>query len=114
METEVNEHELFIRTIKASLKAHRYTARQLALAIDVDPSYITRILGGERNPPSEELLAKIAEVLKLDPDRLRYEAGLLPQFMKSRGPLSDKDFQALRSFMDEIRQDHKRDKTERK
>jgi transcriptional regulator with XRE-family HTH domain len=47
--------------------AERLNARQLALRIGVSPSYITRMLTDERNPPTDDLILKIADVLDLDP-----------------------------------------------
>lgn len=44
--------------------------RQLAFAVDVTPTYMSKIERGEFAPPSEEVVKKIAFVLNCDADRL--------------------------------------------
>ncbi len=71
----MNDSSRFSRTLRQALKERRYSARELALAVGASPSYLTRVLAGERNPPSgnppsEAVITKIAHVLDLNTDRL--------------------------------------------
>jgi transcriptional regulator with XRE-family HTH domain len=102
----VREHSRFIKLVKDALEKERYSARELALKIGVAPSYITRVLGGERNPPSSEIIEDISKVLNINPDRLLMEAGRLPVFLRSTGALTDDDLAALRKSYERIRQRH--------
>lgn len=59
--------------------------RELARASGVDPSFISKILSGERNPPSdEEVLRKMAQALKVDPDFLMLTAGRAPEWLSEK------------------------------
>ena len=103
----MSDHSRFIRTLKVALERERYSARELALKIGVAPSYITRVLTGERNPPSDEVIEKIAGVLNLNPNRLLMEAGRLPIFLRAAGPLSDDDLETLKKSYEGIRKRHR-------
>ena len=87
----MTEYTRFIETIRRALRKEGYTARQLALKVRVDPSYISRVLAGERNPPSARVVEKIAHVLHLDPNQLVIEAGRFSGFLRASGPLTDED-----------------------
>lgn len=101
----------FVDTLKQALWQERMNPRQLALSIDVSPSLVTRILAGERNPPSDALIAKIAEVLNLDPDKLLMEAGRPPRFLTgflcATRPITDEDVKVLKQATARLRQRHK-------
>ncbi len=57
--------------------------RELCRAVDVDPSYFSKVLADKRNPPSEEeVLRRIAEVLELEAPRLVVAAGRIPEEWK--------------------------------
>jgi len=100
----------FTERLKQALWEERINARQLALKIGVNPSYITRMLAGERNPPTDELIIKIADALKLDRDLLLIEAGRLPQFLtgslSAMGPITEEDVKVLKRATDRIRLRH--------
>ena len=104
------EHRQFIETVKQAMKQARYSGRELAMAIGVNPSYITRVLAGTRNSPSAKVVEDIARVLQLNPDRLFMEAGKLPVFLRAKGPLTDKDLKALRRAYDRITAQHNQTK----
>ncbi len=106
----MTEYTRFIDTIRRALQKEGYTARQLALEVRVDPSYISRVLAGERNPPSARVVEKIAHVLHLDPDELVIEAGRFSGFLRASGPLTDEDLKALRRVSERIRQRHRETK----
>lgn len=102
----MNEYKRFIKLVKDALERERYSARELALKIGIAPSYITRVLAGERNPPSSEIIEEMAKVLKINPDRLLIEAGRLPVFLRATGTLTDDDLAALRKSYERILQRH--------
>jgi len=57
------------------------SCNELARAVGVDPSYISRLERGEREPPRRRVIERLAEVLKLpleDQDRLLVSAGYAP------------------------------------
>ncbi len=101
--TQVNQ---FIETVKAALASQRYSVRELAMNVGVDPSYMTRVLAGERNPPSDEVIEKIATFLNLNASWLLWQAGRLPLFLRTTGPLTDDDFDALKKAWGRIKQRH--------
>ncbi len=53
----------------------RYSLRQVAQRIDVEPSYLSKIERGEVAPPSEATTVKLAKELGEDPDVLLAMAG---------------------------------------
>jgi transcriptional regulator with XRE-family HTH domain len=53
----------------------RFSVRQVAQRIDVEPAYLSKIERGEVAPPSEETTVKLARELGDDPDMLLALAG---------------------------------------
>lgn len=53
----------------------RFSLRQVAAAIDVEPSYLSKVERGEQPPPSEKTIVALARVLGEDPDVLLALAG---------------------------------------
>lgn len=49
--------------IKRQLQIKKYTINKLAKKADVDAGYLSRLIRGEKNKPSAEVLAKIADAL---------------------------------------------------
>ena len=57
------------------------SCNELARAVAVDPSYISRLARGERGPPRRPVVERVAEALNLpleDQDRLLVSAGYAP------------------------------------
>lgn len=55
------------------------TLRGLCRAVELDPSFFSKVLAGKRSPPSEEaLLRRIAQVLGIAPVELIVAAGRIP------------------------------------
>ena len=57
------------------------SCNELARAVGVDPSYISRLERGEREPPRRRVIERLAEAFKLpleDQDRLLVSAGYAP------------------------------------
>jgi transcriptional regulator with XRE-family HTH domain len=53
--------------------------RELCRRAGLDPSFVSKVLAGKRNPPSEEgPLRRVAVALELDPVEVIVSAGLIP------------------------------------
>ena len=67
----------YIREKRESLRINdrRFSLRQVAAQIGVEPSYLSKVERGEQPPPSEEKINLLAEVLGEDPDLLLAFAG---------------------------------------
>lgn len=53
--------------------------RELCRRADLDPSFLSKVLAGKRNPPAEEdVLRRIAAVLETDPVEMLVAAGRIP------------------------------------
>jgi|GEM_PF-3194031 len=76
--------ELFISLIKNGMEKSGISLREVARFVEVDPSFLSKILAGKRSPPSDEkILKKLAEVLNLDPLRLIVSTGTIPSEWQS-------------------------------
>ena len=66
-----------IRRAREELKKgdRRYSVRQLAMRIGVEPAYLSKIERGEVRPPSERKILLLARELDKDPDALLALAG---------------------------------------
>jgi transcriptional regulator with XRE-family HTH domain len=53
----------------------QFSLRRIAAAIDVEPSYLSKIERGEQPPPSEKTIRALAGALDEDPDILLALAG---------------------------------------
>ncbi len=62
----------FLRERRESLRSgdRRYSVRQVADRVGVQPSYLSKVERGEASPPSEETLVRLARDLDVDPDVL--------------------------------------------
>lgn len=67
----------FIRRRRESLRGKRagYSLRAVAKAIEVQPSYLSKVERGLDGPPSERTILRLARVLDVDPDVLLAMAG---------------------------------------
>ncbi|MFH1415104.1 MAG: helix-turn-helix transcriptional regulator [Elusimicrobiota bacterium] len=73
----------FIILIKQSLDEKGMSLRELARRSGLDVSFLSKILNGKRNPPSNEKdIKKIAGILGLDQDRLLFAAGRIPSYLQ--------------------------------
>lgn len=69
----------FAGLVRARMRERGVGLRELCRAVDVDPSYFSKVLADKRNPPSEEeVLRRIAEVLEMEAPRLVVAAGRIP------------------------------------
>jgi len=67
----------YIRKRRETLKAtdRRYSVRQVAQRIGVEPAYLSKVERGDVAPPSEAKIRALAEELGEDPDVLLAMAG---------------------------------------
>lgn len=67
----------FLRERRESLRARdrRYSVRQVAERVGVQPSYLSKVERGEVAPPSEDTLVRLARELAVEPDLLLAMAG---------------------------------------
>ncbi|NLB35405.1 MAG: helix-turn-helix transcriptional regulator [Elusimicrobia bacterium] len=81
----------FIIEVKRALKKQNMSLRALARQSSLDVSFISKMLSGKRNPPSNEKdIARIAQALSLDSDRLILLAGRIPLSLQKH--LADEKF----------------------
>lgn len=74
----MTERSAFGKWLLAELDERRWSMREFARRCEVSESTISRIVSGKRNP-SSELCRRMGDVLRLPPERIFREAGLLPQ-----------------------------------
>lgn len=67
----------YLRERRLALRAEdrAFSLRQVARAIGVEPSYLSKVERGEQAPPSEDKVKALARVLGEDPDLLLAMAG---------------------------------------
>lgn len=74
----------FIVMIKEALDERGVSLRELARKTDLDVSFLSKILNGKRNPPSNESdIRKIGSFLNIKPDKLLFAAGRIPSNLQS-------------------------------
>ena len=67
----------FLRERRESLRENdrRYSVRQVAERVGVQPSYLSKVERGDVSPPSEDTLVRLARELAVEPDLLLAMAG---------------------------------------
>lgn len=67
----------FLRERREALRQGdpRYSVRQVAARVGVQPSYLSKVERDEVSPPSEETLVRLARELDVEPDLLLALAG---------------------------------------
>lgn len=60
---------------KQRQKDRKYSLRQVAMRVGIEPAYLSKIERGDVPPPSEETTKRIAEELDADPDVMLAIAG---------------------------------------
>jgi len=65
------------RTARAALREYdrRFSLRQVAMRIGVEPAYLSKVERGQTPPPSEATIRRLAQDLGEDPDILLALAG---------------------------------------
>src|SRR5262245_26269564 len=69
----------FARRVKERTKELGLSQRQVAQRAEIDPSFLTRITSGERNPPSDDVIERLARALEMPTLDLFLEAGRIPK-----------------------------------
>ena len=66
----MTEFGSYVRTRREALQVEdgRYSLRQVAKRVGIEPAYLSKIERGEMPPPSEATIRRIAEELGEDPD----------------------------------------------
>jgi len=68
---------------KLKVKDRRYSVRQVAGRIGVEPSYLSKVERGEQPPPSEQTILQLAKELNEDPDILLALAGKVSEELQA-------------------------------
>ena len=68
---------IYVRQKRRELRKEdaRYSVRQVAARIGIEPSYLSKVERGEQPPPSERTITTLAKELGEDPDVLLALAG---------------------------------------
>ena len=76
------ENKTFGQTLKVIRRKKDVTQRELAAAVGVDFSYISKIENDRMPPPAADTIVKICEVLDVPPDNLLAMTGKMPTQIK--------------------------------
>lgn len=69
----------FARVVAEALRRRGLGLREACRRASLDPSLLSKVLAGKRNPPSDErTLRRLAEALEADPIELIVSAGFIP------------------------------------
>ena len=69
----------FARLIADAMSRRGLSLRELCRRSELDPSFLSKVLAGKRNPPSDEkVLRRVSGALQLDPIEVIVSAGLIP------------------------------------
>ncbi|MEK7390083.1 MAG: helix-turn-helix transcriptional regulator [Elusimicrobiota bacterium] len=75
----MNGHSPFSKSIVAGMARRGLGLRELCRRARLDPSFLSKVIAGKRNPPSEEeALRRLADILEIDPVELQVAAGRIP------------------------------------
>ena len=100
----------FRLVISSSLDNRNISMRELSKKVGISPSYLSRILSGERKPPSNEIILKIIKLLGIEsPDEIFIELGRIPpknyklkQLLRIAIRLDYMDFEELLKYAETI------------
>jgi transcriptional regulator with XRE-family HTH domain len=82
-----NDHagaESFGRTLKRLRRERGMTQREVASALSIDFTYLSKLENDRGEPPGEETVRKLAEVLGHDTEHLLALAGKVPPELRAR------------------------------
>lgn len=78
------EAPAFSRLVTNAMQSRGLGLRELCRRAKLDPSFLSKVLAGKRNPPAEEdVLRRIAAVLETDAVELFVAAGRIPSEWRS-------------------------------
>ncbi len=75
----------YLRTVREELRSkdRRYSVRQVAARVGIEPSYLSKVERDEQPPPSEQTIVQLAAELNEDPDVLLALAGKVSEELQS-------------------------------
>src|SRR5215470_7183979 len=82
-ESQQYNRESFSRRLKDRASELGLSFRQVAQKAGIDPSFLTRIVATDRNPPSDENIEKLATALDMSKEELYVCAGRIPAGVKN-------------------------------
>ena len=97
----------FLRNTREALRADdkRFSVRQVAQRIAIEPAYLSKVERGQVSPPSEATITKLAADLEQDPDVLLAMAGKvssdLQEIIRKRPELFAKLIRELKKAPDD-------------
>ena len=112
---------LFLKRLKKAFAGRSLPLREVARRVEVSPAYISCLLRGERNAPDNAIIARLEEVLDVQPRGALFDgagrhdpvasnvfkndkARLL---MRSLEPLTDKEFARVLEVAQSLAEKHK-------
>jgi len=72
------DNQTFGEFLRSERKAKEIGLREMARKIGASPSYLSKIERGEFPPPSEDLIATMAKLIKRDPNEMMARANRVP------------------------------------
>ncbi len=99
----------FRRLVAKQMKALDYSLRKVARLAEISPSFLSRILTGERGLPGDEDILRLASALEIEPpEKLLIEAGrvkpkMLP-LLRVSSELSTKELEQVRKVARDLAQ----------
>ena len=79
-----SEEETFGQRVKRLRRERDLTQRQVAAALGLDFTYLSKVENGRGEPPSEETVRKLATILGTDEEELLALAGRVPAELRVR------------------------------
>jgi lambda repressor-like predicted transcriptional regulator len=90
----------FKRLVEEGLQRQGISLRQAALGADITPSYLSKVLSGKRDFPSDAAILRLADVLGVEPPELLLaEAGRV-RFRASRDLTKEEMESVMRTLRD--------------
>ena len=97
-------------------KEKRITQRRMAELVGIDFTYISKIENGTMDPPAEDKIIRMAEVLEVDPEDLIIAANKIPTrfrdlitsneqvpvFLRKASRLTPEHWEKIREVLDEV------------
>ena len=116
--------EGFCVLLEQALAEARLSIREASKRAGISPAFLSRILQRERGLPSNDIILRLARALNIRPsEKLLIEAGrtpedikqlltepLVPEFVRTLGPLTDNDRAHLLKIAQELARRHSRGK----
>lgn len=97
----------FRSIVRTSLKKQGLSVRRAALQAELSPSYLSRILRGERDFPSTDAILRLARVLGIHPpDLLLAHAGRVR--LRAAADLTDKQISQVMQILHDVVRDDRR------